>query len=147
MRDLPQSRHSLRRRARKSDHGPRGAWSPLESRLLTRLGVFSAIFFLSRLRLLFLANVVLQLVDGSATLMGVRLGMAEGNPLLASLMGAVGTAPALLLAKTCAFGGLAMLYCCRRHPLVEPGLASLAVIYTVFAVVPWTVLLANALLA
>jgi uncharacterized membrane protein len=109
--------------------------------------VFSAIFFLSRLRLLFLANVVLQVADGSATFLGLRLGMAEGNPLLAALMGTVGTAPALLLAKLAALAGLGTLYWCRRHPLVEPGLASLAVIYAVFAILPWTVLLTTALLA
>jgi hypothetical protein len=109
--------------------------------------VFSALFILSRLRLLFLANVLLQVADGSATLVGLRLGMAEGNPILAALMGAVGTTPALLLAKLGAFAGLGMLYWCRRHPLVEPGLASLAVIYAVFAVLPWTVLLATAYLA
>lgn len=94
-----------------------------------------------RLRLLLLVNVLLQIGDGYATLMGLRRGMGEGNPLLVSLMDTIGTEPALLLTKLGALVGLGTLYACRRHPLVEPGLASLAVVYTALSIVPWTLLL------
>jgi hypothetical protein len=108
--------------------------------------VLSALL-LTRSQLLVLANVALQLADGSITLLGLRLGMSEGNPLIAGLMDAVGTEPALLFSKLVALVGLAVLYRCRRHPLVEPGLASVAVFYVAFSIVPWTALLASVLLA
>jgi hypothetical protein len=61
-------------------------------------------------------------------------------------MEVVGSEAGLLAAKLVALVGIAVLYRCRRHPLAEPGLASLAVFYTAFSVVPWTALLASELL-
>ena len=117
----------------------------LVSRLRTVAAVLEAVFLLSRVQLLLATNVLLQIADGFVTFLGLRLGMAEGNPLLVFLMDAIGTEPALVLGKLGALAGLAVLYRCRRHPLVEPGLASLAVVYTVMAIVPWTVILATTL--
>jgi hypothetical protein len=96
---------------------------------------------LGRIELLLLLNLVLQAGDGLVTLSGLRLGMSEGNPLIAGLMGVIGMEPGLVLAKLGAILGLLVLYTCRRHPFVEPGLAALAAIYTVFSILPWTLLL------
>jgi hypothetical protein len=109
--------------------------------------VISTLLLLSRSQLLVLANVLLQFADGSITFLGLRHGMSEGNPLIAGMMEVVGIESALLGSKLIALIGLAVLYRCRRHPLVEPGLVSLAVFYTAFSIVPWTALLATVLLA
>ena len=96
---------------------------------------------LGRIELLLLLNLLLQAGDGLATWSGMQRGIGEGNPLIAGLMEAIGVAPALLFAKLGAICGLALLYRCRRHPLVEPGLVLLAAVYTVLSIVPWTLLL------
>lgn len=98
---------------------------------------------LGRIELLLLLNLTLQVGDGLATWSGMQRGIREGNPLIAGLMEALGVAPGLLLAKLGAVLGLALLYRCRRHPLVEPGLVMLAAFYTGLSIVPWTLLLAT----
>jgi hypothetical protein len=113
------------------------------ARLAAGARVLSTLLLLSRSQLLLLANVMLQFADGSITFLGIRHGLAEGNPLIAGLMGLIGIEAALVASKLVALAGLAVLYRCRRHPLVEPGLASLAIFYTVFSIVPWTALLAT----
>lgn len=98
---------------------------------------------LGRLRALFLANVSLQLLDGWVTFAGVSRGVPEGNPLVATAMSSVGPLYGIAAVKLLAVCMLYLVYRRREHPFVEPGLLSLAVTYTVFAVLPWTVILAN----
>ena len=98
---------------------------------------------LARLRALFLANLFLQALDAWVTLAGTGRGFHEANPLIASAMSSMGPTAGLLLAKFLAVVLLYLVYRQKHHRLVEPGLASLAVLYTFFAVVPWTVLLAS----
>lgn len=98
---------------------------------------------MGRLQALFLANIALQLLDGWVTFTGVSRGFHEGNPLVASAMSSVGPAWGIAAVKIAALGLLFLVYRRREHPYVEPGLISLAVTYTLFAVVPWTVILAN----
>ena len=97
---------------------------------------------LARLRALFLANLFLQALDAWVTLAGTGRGFHEANPLIASAMSSIGPTAGLLVAKFVAVSLLYLVYRQRHHPLVEPGLVSVAVASTVFAVVPWTVLLA-----
>lgn len=98
---------------------------------------------LVRLRTLLLANVGLQVLDGHLTLRGLALGFSEGNPLVGRLIAMLGPWQGVLLIKILAIGGLFALYRRGRHPLVIRGLATLAVAYTLFAIVPWTLLLAG----
>jgi hypothetical protein len=111
-------------------------------RLLPRSGV-PTLLSLTRLQLLVIANALLQLVDGYVTMLGVDRGFPEGNPLVRGMMGSFGDAGGILIAKLAALGFLFYLYQRRQHPLVEPGLAYVAVVYMVMAVLPWTMLLAN----
>lgn len=98
---------------------------------------------MARLQALFLANVVLQLLDGWVTFSGISRGFPEGNPLVASAMSSVGPVLGIAGVKFAAVALLFLIYQRREHPFVEPGLLSLAVTYTLFAVVPWTVILAS----
>ncbi len=98
---------------------------------------------LGLLELLLLANVALQLCDAAITLVGLRHGMVEGNPLVASLIDSIGAVPALFVVKSAALAALLALYRLGRHWLVAPGLASLAVAYVLLAVLPWSLLLAR----
>lgn len=98
---------------------------------------------LGRLRALFLANVSLQLLDGWVTFSGVSRGFPEGNPIVATAMSSVGPLYGIAAVKLIALGMLYLVYRRREHALVETGLLSIAVTYTLFAVLPWTVILAN----
>ena len=99
---------------------------------------------MARLRALFLANVSLQLLDGWVTFAGISRGFPEGNPLVASAIASIGPLGGIAAMKLVAVGLLFLVYQRREHPMVEPGLMSLAVTYALFAVVPWTVILASA---
>lgn len=98
---------------------------------------------LGLLELLLLVNVALQVLDATITLVGLRHGLVEGNPIVASLIHAIGAVPALVAVKCAALVALLALYRLGRHWLVAPGLASLALAYTLLAVLPWTLLLAR----
>lgn len=98
---------------------------------------------MGRLQALFLANLVLQLLDGWVTFSGISRGFPEGNPLVASAMSSVGPVYGIAAVKVVAMGLLFLVYQRREHPYVEPGLISLAITYTLFAVVPWTVILSS----
>ncbi|MDG2308898.1 MAG: DUF5658 family protein [Candidatus Binatia bacterium] len=98
---------------------------------------------LSRLQALLLANLSLQFLDGWVTLAGTSRGFPEGNPLVATAMSSVGPIYGIAVVKIVAMGLLILVYQRREHRFVEPGLLSLAVTYTLFAVLPWTVILAN----
>ena len=99
---------------------------------------------LARLRALFLANVSLQALDGWVTFTGNGRGFPEGNPLVAAAMASIGPAAGIAAMKLMAVGLLYLVYKRHEHPYVEPGLISLAATYALFAVVPWTVILASA---
>ncbi|MBM4247708.1 MAG: hypothetical protein FJ148_28625 [Deltaproteobacteria bacterium] len=96
---------------------------------------------LTRAKLLLVTNTLLQLVDGGVTLVGTGRGFVEGNPLVRGMMAAFGPAGGILIAKLAALAFLLFLYRRRQHPLAEPGLAYVAVVYTLMAVLPWTLLL------
>lgn len=98
---------------------------------------------MGRLQALLLANVALQLLDGWVTFAGISRGFAEGNPLVASAMSWAGPGWGIVAVKVAAVTLLFLLYRRREHPYVEPGLISLAVTYMVFAILPWTVILAS----
>ena len=98
---------------------------------------------LTRLKILLLTNAVLQIIDGYVTLLGLGRGFVEGNPFVRAAIEAIGPAGGIMLAKLLALGFLYFLYRRRQHPLVEPGLAYVAVVYVVMAVLPWTMLLSS----
>jgi hypothetical protein len=85
-----------------------------------------------------LAFLVAQALDGILTYLGVlTLGhgpMAEGNPLLAHLMGTIGVGTTLAIAKGLAAGCGALLHLVAVHRLV----AGLTLLYVGAAIVPWT---------
>ena len=87
-------------------------------------------------------NIAIQLYDGLATLIGIHHGVPEGNPIVRSAMLHVGDTGGLVLTKLCAIALLAVLYQWRAHRWVAPGMACVAVVYALMAVLPWTVLLA-----
>jgi len=103
--------------------------------------VLSLLVPLTRLKILLLANAALQLIDGYVTLLGVGHGFVEGNPLVRGAIGVVGPTGGVMAVKLFALGFLYFLYKRRSHPLVEPGIAYLAVVYAMMAIVPWTLLL------
>ena len=105
--------------------------------------VLSLLLPLTRFKALLLTNAALQVVDGYVTLVGTGRGFVEGNPLVGAVMKGIGPAGGILLVKLLAFALLYVLYRRRHHPIVEPGLAYVAVVYTLMAVLPWTVLLAG----
>lgn len=89
------------------------------------------------LRQLFALNVLLQAVDGFVTYQALSLGFIEGNPILHSAFAAVGVGPALLLFKAKACG---LLFLLRRGTPPSLGVMTLwwlAVVYVLFAIVPW----------
>jgi len=110
--------------------------------LLTQDHVLTTLLLpLTRAKLLLLANMLLQLIDGGVTLVGAGRGFIEGNPMVRGMMTSFGPAGGILIAKLAALAFLVFLYRRRQHPLAEPGLAYVAVVYTLMAVLPWTLLL------
>jgi hypothetical protein len=103
--------------------------------------VLTLLLPLTRLKILILANALLQIVDGCMTLLGVGRGFMEGNPLVRAAIGVVGPTGGVLAVKLFALAFLYFLYKRRSHPLVEPGLAYVAVVYAMMAILPWTMLL------
>jgi len=90
--------------------------------------------------------IFLQILDGVLTATGVgAYGLqAEGNPMLRGLMGLLGAIPALVLTKSACIALIVML-CKQAHsirwlPLALKGVAGL---YTIMAVIPWTLILAT----
>jgi Domain of unknown function (DUF5658) len=92
--------------------------------------------FGNRVVLVFL---VAQALDGVLTYIGVASAghVTEGNPLVASLVAAVGLGPGLFSAKLWACGLGAALHLSGTHRLVALPTA----IYFVAAIIPWTALL------
>ncbi|MFN8546192.1 MAG: DUF5658 family protein [Candidatus Binatia bacterium] len=96
---------------------------------------------------LVLLNLALQAFDGVATWTGLRAGIPEGNPLLASAMGALGTTPALVAFKLWACGSVLALWRLRHSALAVPALALCAVVYLACSVGPWAAVLTQVHLA
>src|SRR5207247_455709 len=65
-------------------------------------------------------NLALQVFDGVATYVGVHVGMAEGNPLVAWALAQVGPGFALVLFKLQACARLMLLWHVRRNRLAAP---------------------------
>jgi hypothetical protein len=91
----------------------------------------------AELRQLFALNVLLQLFDGLVTYQGVRLGMLEGNPILAAAFPALGLGSALMLFKAQACGFLVLLRRSAPPALGMQALWLIAVTYTLGSVAPW----------
>jgi hypothetical protein len=89
-------------------------------------------------------NILLQILDGVATYLGVQVGYREGNPLIAMGMAHLGTIPALVLFKTEACICLLGLWHLRRSRLAVPALLVSAAAYVCAAIAPWTLALAQA---
>jgi hypothetical protein len=99
---------------------------------------------LAKLRALLVTNVGLQILDGHLTLQGLARGFAEGNPIVNAAIDLLGRTEGVMAMKLLAIIGLFVLY---RHagrlPHTVAGMVSLAIAYVVFAIVPWTMLLAT----
>lgn len=89
---------------------------------------------------------MLQIADGILTAIGIfKFGVhAEGNPLLKSLMVAIGPVEALIVVKSIAIlviSTLCML--ASQIPWVTKALKGMIVLYLCAAVIPWTAILAS----
>ena len=90
--------------------------------------------------------VLLQVLDGILTATGVIVyGIhAEGNPLLRSLMNCIGCIPAIVVTKAICVGFT--VYLCSQAEGIRwlpLALRCVAVLYTIMAIVPWTLILAS----
>lgn len=98
----------------------------------------------SRLAWLMATLIALQILDGALTFTGMHtFGLAaEGNPLLRTLMEALGLLPALLITKGICIGIVIALYQhVTRIRWLSHALSGIAVVYTFAAVLPWSYLL------
>jgi uncharacterized membrane protein len=82
-------------------------------------------------------NLALQLFDGVATYVGLRLGFGEGNRLVAWAIGRFGTAEALIALKLYASACVLAVWMLRRSALALPALALTATVYLFGSVAPW----------
>lgn len=89
-------------------------------------------------------NLAFQVLDGVATYAGLATGFGEGNPLIRSAIGTLGTAPALVLFKLEACACLCLVWHLRRNWLAGPALVLAAVVYATCAIGPWAIALASA---
>lgn len=97
---------------------------------------------------LLLGNLLLQLVDGVVTHIGVSAGFPEGNPLVARVIDHLGLVPGLVVLKIQACACLGLIWALRhRSVLAAPALAVSATVYLALSIGPWTALLAPTYLA
>lgn len=93
--------------------------------------------------------ILAQILDGALTINGVATyGLAaEGNPMLRTLMEVIGLAPAVVLTKL-ACCALVVVLCYQAHSIawLPRALKGILGVYTLFAVIPWSVMLATELL-
>ncbi len=93
------------------------------------------------------AMILLQIADGSLTLMGIQKfgGEAEGNPLLRYLMENIGSLPTLLFVKLFA---IILIVIVARYVYqiawLNRALIMVSAFYVIFAVTPWLLLLSLA---
>ena len=90
---------------------------------------------------LLVLNILLQVFDGIATAQGLRIGIHEGNHLLAAAFKYWGVGPTLLVFKTFACGALVFVYAAARQELARKALAAVAIVYCACSLVPWLVAL------
>ncbi len=95
------------------------------------------------LALLVLVNVALQVFDGVATYVGLRIGFGEANPLLATMVGTLGAGSALVLAKLEACACVLAVWLLGRSRLAAPALAFTAVAYVALSLAPWAAALVH----
>jgi hypothetical protein len=98
----------------------------------------------TKVLLIALVLIALQILDGILTLSGaVTFGLAaEGNPILRQLMHSIGLIPALLVTKIGCIGLVIIL--CLQAPRIcwlPRALTVVAGIYTIGAIVPWSIIL------
>lgn len=101
---------------------------------------------LSTVAMLAFAMIILQVLDGSLTFMGVELFgfSAEGNPLVRTLMHSMGALPALAIVKGIAIAAIALLaYLAAHVSWIPTALRALVLVYTCGAVLPWTAILVS----
>jgi hypothetical protein len=92
----------------------------------------------------------IQIIDGVLTAIGMHhFGTdMEANLLLRGLMSVMGYVPALIIVKSCCVALTGVL--CYQTPKIswlKPAFVGIIALYTVFAVVPWTVILVAEYLA
>ncbi len=90
---------------------------------------------------LLVLNLLLQVFDGIATAQGLRLGMHEGNHLLATAFNYWGVGPSLVAFKTFACGALMFVYAAARQDVARKALAAIALVYSTCSLLPWLVAL------
>lgn len=98
----------------------------------------------NRIVLLGVVLIVLQILDGILTLTGVdTYGLyAEGNPLLRGLMGNIGAIPAIVITKLmCISLVISLCIQAARAQWIAWALHGIAGLYTVCAIIPWTLIL------
>jgi hypothetical protein len=93
------------------------------------------------LLVLLLLNILLQVFDGVATAQGLRLGIREGNHLLAAAFNYWGVGLSLVVFKTFACGALVFVYAAARREVARKALGAIAAIYCTCSLVPWLVAL------
>jgi hypothetical protein len=90
-----------------------------------------------------------QVLDGALTIGGVwTYGTgAEGNPMLRALMELIGLTPAVVVTKL-ACSALVVVLCQQAHSIawLPRALKGILGVYTLLAVIPWSVMLAGELL-
>jgi hypothetical protein len=93
--------------------------------------------------------ILAQILDGALTISGVTTygTAAEGNPMLRTLMELIGLTPAVVLTKL-ACSALVIVLCYQAHSIawLPRALKGILGVYTLFAVIPWSVMLASELL-
>jgi hypothetical protein len=90
--------------------------------------------------------IALQVLDGILTLSGtLTFGLtAEGNPILRELMHLIGLVPALIVTKLgCISLVVALCYQATRISWLPPALTAVAGVYTVAAILPWSIILVS----
>jgi hypothetical protein len=93
--------------------------------------------------------ILAQFLDGALTISGVATygTAAEGNPMLRTLIELIGLTPAVVLTKL-ACSALVIVLCYQAHSIawLPRALKGILGVYTIFAVIPWSVMLASELL-
>ena len=82
-------------------------------------------------------NITLQVFDGVATAQGLRLGLHEGNHLLATAFDYWGVGLTLLVFKTYACGALLFVYVAASQDFARKALSATAAFYCICSLVPW----------
>ena len=90
---------------------------------------------------LLVLDILLQIFAGVATAQGLRLGLQEGNRLLAAAFSYWGVGLSLLVFKSFACGALVFVYAAAKRKVARTALGAIAVVYCTCSLVPWLVAL------